>query len=341
VPRALAAPAAARVPTFSLGNVQASRIIQGHWQLAGGHGKFTTETALANMRAHYDAGITTLDTADIYGPSELVVGQFVGEQPRAVACTKFCCFRGLEQIDRAQVRSRIESQCARLKVKSLPLVQFFWADYRVRRYVEVAKMLAELQAEGLIQNIGITNFDLPRIKELVSAGVPLASNQVQLSALDSRPLQSGMAEFCADKNIKILAFGTVGAGLLSERYLGKAPPTSDELRAGGYSLSMYASTADRFGSWSLVQELLAVMAEVARAHPGATIANVAQRYVLQVSPAVGALIVGVRNTKHIEENVRTFGFELSDGEMAAISKVVAKRQGPRGDVWDLERGVPV
>lgn len=239
------------------------------------------------------------------------------------------------------MRSRVEAQCARLQVKSLPLVQFFWADYSVRRYVDVALMLAELQADGLIQNLGITNFDLPRIKELVGAGVPLVSNQVQLSALDSRPLQSGMADYCAGHGVALLAFGTVGAGLLSERYLGQPPPSADALRAGGYSLSMYSATASRFGGWSLVQELLAVMAEVARAHPGATVANVAQRYVLQVSPAVGALIVGVRNSEHIAENVRTFGFALSDGEMAAIGKVVAKRAGPRGDVWDLERGVPV
>jgi aryl-alcohol dehydrogenase-like predicted oxidoreductase len=330
-----------RVPTFALGTLQASRIIQGHWQLAGGHGRYTNEGALANMRAHFDAGITTLDTADIYGPSELVVGQFVKAEPRAVPCTKFCCFRNLEAIDKQEVRARIVSQCARLQVPSLPLVQFFWADYGVRRYVEVAKMLAELRAEGLIQNLGVTNFDLPRLKQLVDAGVPVVSQQVQLSALDSRPLQSGMAAYCAERGVKLLAFGTVGAGLLSEKYLGADPPSGAAVRAGGYSLSMYTSTAARFGPWSLVQELLATMAEVARAHPGASIANVAQRYVLQASPAVGALIIGVRNAEHIDDNLRTFGFELSDAEMAAIGRVVAKRSGPRGDVWDLERGVPV
>lgn len=334
-------PATLRVPAFALGSLTASRIIQGHWQLAGGHGRYTTEGALANMRAHFDAGITTLDTADIYGPSELVVGQFVKQEPRAVPCTKFCCFRSLETIDKAEVRGRIEAQCARLNVKALPLVAFFWADYRVQRYVQVAQMLSELRAEGLIENIGLTNFDLPRLQQIVDAGVPVVSHQVQLSALDSRPLQSGMAAYCADKKISLLAFGTVGAGLLSERYLGAQPPAADAVRAGGYSLSMYSATASRFGPWSLVQELLHVMDDVARAHPGASIANVAQRYVLQSSPAVGALIVGVRNTEHIADNVRTFSFQLSDGEMDAIRAVIAKRKGPRGDVWDIERGVNV
>lgn len=61
-----------KVPTICLGNsgLRVSRTIQGHWQLAGGHGRFQEVDALENMKAHYDAGITTLDTADIYGISE-------------------------------------------------------------------------------------------------------------------------------------------------------------------------------------------------------------------------------------------------------------------------------
>ena len=57
----------ATVPTVKLGNsnLEVSRTIQGHWQLAGGHGKIRESDALANMEAHYNAGITTLDTADI------------------------------------------------------------------------------------------------------------------------------------------------------------------------------------------------------------------------------------------------------------------------------------
>lgn len=272
-----------------------------------------------------------------------------------------------------QVRSRILNQCSRLQVQALPLVQFFWADYGVKRYVDVARMLGELREEGVIRELGVTNFDLPRLRELVDAGIPVVSNQVgpparvrrvrgrlhhprpfiskppplptrampqvQLSALDQRPIQSGMAAYCASKNIKLLAFGTVGAGILSERYLGQPAPGESQIREGGYSLSMYSATASRFGPWELVQELLAEMAAIAAKHPGATIANVAQRFVLQqVEGAVGGLIVGVRNSNHIKENVHTFSFKLSAAEMSALQAIVDRRKGPRGDVWDIERG---
>mmetsp|Transcript_6138 Transcript_6138/g.17132 ORF Transcript_6138/g.17132 Transcript_6138/m.17132 type:complete len:290 (-) Transcript_6138:341-1210(-) len=287
------------------------------------------------MRNHFDAGVTTLDTADIYGPSELVVGKFVKAQPKAVVCTKFCCFRDLYGIGPSEVKARVLSQCRRLNVDKLPLVAFFWSDYSVRRYVDVALMLTELKAQGLIGEIGITNFDLKRLKEMKDAGVPVVSNQVQLSALDRRPLNSGMADYCAENDVKLIAFGTVGAGILSERYLGEAAP-SPAFAADNVSLRMYSGTASRFGSWSLVQELLHAMKEIADAK-GVAIANVAERYVLQ-KPGVGALLIGVRNSRHIQENVKTFGFKLDAGEMAAIDAIVKKSKGPIGDVWDLERG---
>ncbi len=98
------------VPTIPLGksSLEVSRTIQGFWQLAGGHGKYNIDDAIKNMEAHYNAGITTLDTADIYGPSEQIMGKFIAKTPDAVPCTKFCCFRYLDEIDKEEVRSRIK-----------------------------------------------------------------------------------------------------------------------------------------------------------------------------------------------------------------------------------------
>ena len=336
------------VPTVKMGSLDVSRTIQGYWQLAGGHGKYKPEDAIANMRAHYKAGITTLDTADIYGPSEKIMGQFMAEElakgtkPPPVPNTKFCCFRFLDEIDKNEVKSRILSQIDRLQVPSLSLVQYFWYNYDVKKYVDVALMLTELKEEGLIQEIGATNFDLRRLKEMKDAGVPIVSHQVQMSALDRRPVQSGMADWCLENDVKLIAFGTVGSGILSEKYLGAAAPTQQQQNTS--SMRMYSGTASRFGDWSLVQELLRTMSDVAEnvrvtgRCPNANISNIAQRYVLDATPAVGSVLIGVRNQNHIEENVRTHEFTLTSSEIGAINDVVAKRKGPKGDVWDIERG---
>jgi aryl-alcohol dehydrogenase-like predicted oxidoreductase len=236
----------------------------------------------------------------------------------------------------------ISKSCERLQVQRLPLVQFFWSDYSVNRYTDVALWLTELREEGLIQEIGATNFDLKRLKELKTAGVPLVSHQVQLSALDRRPVQSGMADWCAANDISLIAFGTVGSGILTNKYFRKGAPTSEEQNTA--SMRMYSKTASRFGDWKLVQELLQTMnaiAEEVRADgrcAEATIANIAQRFVLQ-TPAVASVLIGVRNKNHVDENVRSHSFALKAEEIDAIERVVAKRSGPKGDVWDIERGV--
>jgi len=338
------APAVPKVPTVTLGksSLSVSRTIQGYWQLAGGHGKYNQEEAITNMKAHYDAGITTLDTADIYGPSEFIVGKFMKQKPEnAVVCTKFCCFKFLDEIDRAEVKTRIQKACERLQVEKIPLVQFFWSNYDIKKYVDVALMLTELKEEGLIGEIGATNFDLKRLQEMKNAGVPLVSHQVQLSCLDQRPVQSGMVDWCAENDVSLIAFGTVGSGILSEKYFGRGPPTQEEKNTA--SMRMYSKTAERFGNWKLVQELLQTMDTIAGEVRSsgrcvdANIANVAQRYVLETK-SVASVLIGVRNRNHIAENIRTHTFVLTGAERDVISAILAKRKGPPGDVWDLERG---
>lgn len=86
----VAASTPAQIPMIrlGLGSLEVSRTIQGYWQLAGGHGRYQEADAISNMAAHFDAGMTTLDTADIYGPSEIIVGRFVNKQPKAIPITK-------------------------------------------------------------------------------------------------------------------------------------------------------------------------------------------------------------------------------------------------------------
>ena len=101
-------------------------------------------------------------------------------------------------------------------------------DVSVRRYVEVAASLGALQEEGLVRHIGLTNFALEQTREIVEAGVAVASTQVQLSLLDRRAEESGLCAYCAEQGIGVLAYGSVAGGLLSDRYLGAPPPADEE-----------------------------------------------------------------------------------------------------------------
>ena len=134
-------------------------------------------------------------------------------------------------LDRLPAHSRVDvvrgvdRSLARLGVDSLDLVQLHWWDYEVPGYVEAAAWLDELRRAGRIRHVGLTNFDQKRLKEIVAAGIPVVSHQVQYSVLDRRPA-NGIAAQCARDGIGLLCYGALAGGFLSDRYLGRPDPAS-------------------------------------------------------------------------------------------------------------------
>jgi len=131
-----------------------------------------------------------------------------------------------------------------------------------------------------------------------------------------------MAEFCRDHAISLLTYGTVLGGLLSEKYLGRQEPRRAALNTA--SLQKYKNMVDAWGGWTLFQELLTALKQIADKHQ-ISIANVSVRYILD-RPAVAGVIVGTRLgvTQHITDNTHVFGFALDAGDHASIEAVLAK-----------------
>lgn len=160
------------------------------------------------------------DSQDIYGPSESVLGSFREKNPDKSFQVFTKCVPNIfrEKPTRASIEAGISRSCAALKQQKLDLVQLHWWDYSVPGMVDVALTLTELAKGGRITSVGVTNMDTEALAKLVDAGVPVVCNQVQLSLLDRRPL-NGMVQYCANHNIKLLTYGTLAGGLLSERYV--------------------------------------------------------------------------------------------------------------------------
>jgi aryl-alcohol dehydrogenase-like predicted oxidoreductase len=146
-----------------------SRIIKGGWQLAGGHGPVDRAQAIRDMEAFVSAGITTFDCADIYTGVEELIGEFIrrsksafvsGSLPRVQIHTKYVPdLDDLPHLGRADVEAIIDRSLKRLGVERLDLVQLHWWDYSIQGYVETALHLRQLQQQGKIRHIGVTNFD--------------------------------------------------------------------------------------------------------------------------------------------------------------------------------------
>lgn len=320
--------------TAALGNLDVCRILNGMWQVAGGHGRIEREKAIGEMMSYHDAGFTSWDLADIYGPAEDFIGDFrkrlaeeegeVGGRGGAAgdkmqAFTKFVPEPA--RMTRAVVEQAVERSRRRMAVESIDLVQFHWWDYANPAWLDALVHLSELRDAGKVRNVGLTNFDTDHMQDMVDAGISIASNQVQYSIIDQRP-QVKMQEFCKKNNAVILAYGTMCGGLLSEKYLNKQEPGSAQLDT--LSLRKYKKMIDAWGGWGLFQELLAALKQVAVRHQ-VSIANVAARYILD-RPAVAGVIIGARLgiAEHRQDNARVFELKLDGQDREKIEKVTAK-----------------
>ena len=304
------------------------RILNGMWQVAGGHGYIDQELAIADMMRYNDAGFTTWDLADIYGPAE----DFIGEFRRRLLKLK-----GREDLEKIQsltkwvpqpgritssiVNENIQKSLRRMDVSSLDLLQFHWWDYNNPYYMDALKYLSDLREKGLIKHLGLTNFDTERMQIMMDSGLKIVSNQVQYSIIDRRP-EVEMIQFCLDNNVHLLAYGTICGGLISERYLGRKEPSTAELNT--LSLRKYKRIIDVWGGWNLFQDLLLVLKGIAEKH-NVSIANVAINYILAKS-AVAGVIVGVRLgiVDHINNNKKSFTFGLDSADNEAIDAVCTK-----------------
>ena len=309
------------------------RIIRGGWQLAGDHGAVDRERAVAEIAAFVDAGLDTVDGADIYTGVEDLYGDFNARR-RAAALAPLqvhtkCVpdFDDLARVDAGYIRRIVERSLQRLRIDRLDLVQLHWWDYRVPGAVDAALALAALQREGLIRLVGGTNFDTPQTAAIRDAGVPLASMQVQYSLLDRRPERSLVA-----LGVPLLCYGTLAGGFFSERWLG-APRPGAEL--SNRSLIKYLLVIEDFGGWDAFQALLRALKTIGDRH-GVGLATVATRWVLD-RPGVAAAIVGARYADHLDDTLAVFGLQLDDADHALLAPLLAAHAGSEGDTYSLER----
>lgn len=321
------------------------RVLNGMWQVSGAHGRINPDAAIQTMFKYLDAGYTTWDMADHYGPAEDFIGEFrrqlIATRGEAAlsnlqAFTKWVPRPG--KMTRKLVEDNIDISRRRMKVDCLDLMQFHWWEYRDQNYLDALKHMADLQTEGKIKHLALTNFDTEHLKIIVDSGIKIVSNQVQFSIVDRRP-EVAMIQFCQQHDIKLFTYGTVCGGLLSEKYLGKPEPRGGQLDT--VSLRKYKNMVDAWGGWNLLQELLSVLKGIADKH-GVSMANVAVRYILD-KPAVGGAIVGARLgiSEHLADNAKVFDLQLDDSDLKQIDEVSNKSRDLFkliGDCGDEYRG---
>lgn len=328
--------------------LEISRVVTGLWQVADmerGGEALDPDAAAAELARYVEAGFDTFDMADHYGSAELIAGRFnrlvsdgtvrILSGTRPASLTKWCPAPG--EMTPAIVRSAIERALERMQVAAIDLMQFHWWSFEHPAYLDAMRALAALQAAGLIRHLGVTNFNTDHLRLLVKHGIPVATNQVSFSLLDRRAAQD-MTAFCLGHGVKLLAYGTLGGGLLSERWLGRPEPEASEI--ADWSKSKYKRFVDQIGGWGVLQNILATLADVARRHR-VSVSNVATRWVLE-QRAVAAVIIGARlgEREHREDNLQLFSFSLDADDLGLIDTALFEARLVPGDCGDEYRRPP-
>ena len=337
--------------------LEVSRVLTGLWQVADqerGGRELDPGAASRALEPLADAGLTSFDMADHYGSAEVIAGRLAERRRDIQLLTKWVPEPG--PADPEAVAAAVDRAHKRLGTDRIDLLQFHAWSYADPSWLDNLFLLAEHQAAGRILHLGLTNCDAVHLDMAIRSGVPIVSNQVCFSLIDRRA-SGAMSRVCRQHGVKLLAYGTLAGGLLSDRWLGRAEPAIDESLT--WSQMKYRRFVDQAGGWERFQALLETVRRIADrlgaadpegddpdvtsglAEKNVSIANVACRHVLD-QPAVGGIIVGARpgERSHIEDNLRLFRFAL-DAEARRELEAACEALDPiPGDCGDEYRRPP-
>ncbi len=320
-----------------------SRVINGGWQLSAEHclkGKLDIDDAIRAFHMLKERGLTTFDCADIYTGVEEILGRFVDELRAAgnyshddiQIHTKFVPdLNILDKVDLAYTEKVVDRSLMRMHRDCLDLVQFHWWDYEVPGMMETAFDLVKLKEKGKIRNIAMCNFDAEHLKMMVDAGIPVVSDQAQYSVFDRRP-ERALLRYAREHDVYCFCYGALAGGFLSERWIGVK---REDLEPETRSHVKYLQIIEDSLGWDGFQKILLLLKDIADAHQ-VSIANVAVRYILD-QPGVGAVMVGCRSSRHVEDNARLFEFDLTEEELGRIRAFIERYPTPEGEPFALER----
>jgi aryl-alcohol dehydrogenase-like predicted oxidoreductase/enamine deaminase RidA (YjgF/YER057c/UK114 family) len=318
--------------------LEISRLVTGLWQVADmerGGTLIDPVKGAADLAAYAAQGFDTFDMADHYGSAEVIAGTLLASkaQPQVRAFTKWCPPPG--PMTAAVVREGVQRSLDRLQVSCIDLLQFHWWTFEHPGYIDAMQELAKLRQQGLIAHLGLANFDTAHLRVLLNEGIPVASNQVCMSLLDRRGTED-MTALCLQAGVKLLTYGVLGGGFLSDRWVGAAAPA--EVR--DWSKMKYQRFIQAVGGWDALQTVLKAAQTIARKHQ-VSVSNVATRWVLEQA-AVAAVIVGARlgESEHRTDNLRPFEFQLDADDHAVLDQAFAMTRRLSGDCGDEYRHPP-
>ncbi len=319
--------------TKQLGNsdLRLTSIGFGAWAIGGGNWQYgwgpqDDADSVAAIRATVDAGINWIDTAAVYGlgHSEEIVGKALKQTPeKPYIFTKAGMTWGEDrQIFQTltKIRAEVEQSLRRLQVEVIDLYQIHWPvpDAEVE---EGWTAMAELQREGKVRYIGVSNFNVSQMERALKIA-PITSLQPPYSMIN-RSIEAEILPFCREHGIGVINYAPMHSGLLTgamtkERVM-KMPDNDFRKRAKQYQEPLLSRNLD----------VARLLGEIGTRHE-VSAGVVAIAWTLH-NPAVTAAIVGGRNAEQVEGVLPAANFRLSENEYNEITEFLRARPEPALD----------
>ncbi len=312
-------------------DVKVSPVIFGAWAVGGWMwGGADEADSIAAIQASIDHGVTTIDTAAVYGQGygEEVVGKAIqGRRDRVQVATKGGMTWDLEggsdpwktqdrhgadvTIRRNSRPDTLPVECERslkrLGVDVIDLYQVHWPD-TTTPVEDTMAALVKLQDQGKIRAIGVSNYDATWIKKAAAAG-PLASLQPPYS-LVQRKIEKEILPLCREHGIGVIVYSPLERGLLT----GTVGPDR-QFPAGDHRAAHKFFTPE---NRERVLDSLGQIRPIAEKHK-ASLAQVVINWTIQ-EPGITAALVGARNAEQAVHNARALDFVLAADERAEIRR---------------------
>ena len=289
------------------------------WGMDGYDPSYGFDTIRGAYARAIAAGVTLLDTAEMYGngESERIIGRLLREdtanRDRVVVATKFMPFPWRVPLARALMKS-LRASLERLGLPFVHLYQIHGPiSFRPARAVAAA--LAAPYRAGLVKAVGVSNYSEGEMRAihgaLAAEGIPLATNQVEYSLLRTMPETSGLLHACRDLRVTLLAYSPLAMGRLTGKY-GVANPPPGKRNFSAFPMAE-------------IEPVVAELRRIGAAHGGKSPAQVALNWVM----CKGAVpIPGAKNASQAEQNAGALGWALVADEVTALDRVA--KFGQRG-----------
>ena len=310
---------------------QVSVIGFGAWAIGGSWGSVDDADSLRALHAAADAGVTLIDTADVYGDgrSERVIRRFLAERPgeRFFVATKIGRRAPLDtrEYTPEAFRGWVDRCRENLGMERLDLVQLHCLPTQTYYMPELFAALDELVADGAVASYGVSVEKVEEgLKALELPGV--ATVQIVFNAFRQRPAERFLDE-ALRRDVGVLARVPLASGMLTGKLTRDTAFEPDDHRLfnrHGESFDMGETFAgvDYETGLAAVEEIRALVPD------GATLAQLALRWIL-MHPGISATIPGAKTPEQARANAAAAGLPpLDDATMTRIREIYDARIRP-------------